>query len=76
MPYQSTADLPEGVQEHLPQHAQEIYLAAYNNATKEYANPGKRRGNETLEEVTRKVAWAAVKKDYIKDPISGAWREK
>jgi cation transport regulator len=76
LPYQSTTELPDGVRNNLPQHAQEIYLAAYNNALEEYNGPERRRGNESLEEVASKVAWAAVKKDYIKDSISGVWRKK
>jgi cation transport regulator len=76
MPYQSTIELPEGVRDNLPEHAQEIYLAAYNNAFEEYSDPQKRRGNETLEEVARKVAWAAVKKEYVKDSATGHWRKR
>ncbi|MFP4897032.1 ChaB family protein [Paraburkholderia sp. EG304] len=29
VPYFSNADLPESVRDHLPQHAQEIYRAAF-----------------------------------------------
>jgi cation transport regulator len=32
MPYQSIVDLPPAVSEHLPIHAREIFLAAFNNA--------------------------------------------
>ena len=76
MPYQNIFELPEGVRENLPEHAQEIYLSAYNNAVEEYNDPKKRRGNEDLETVARKVAWAAVKKEYNKDPASGKWVKK
>ena len=37
MPYRSTVDLPPAVRERLPIHAQEIFLAAFNNAFEEYA---------------------------------------
>jgi len=60
MPYRNTADLPSSVRAHLPQHAQEIYLAAFNNAWNEYAD---RHDRETL---AHKVAWAAVKRAYVK----------
>jgi cation transport regulator len=43
MPYQSTMELPEGVRDNLPEHAQEIYLAAYNNAVEEYSDPPPRQ---------------------------------
>ena len=32
MPYKTLSDLPESVRKHLPKHAQEIYLEAFNNA--------------------------------------------
>ncbi len=73
MPYEDVEELPEGVKNNLPQHAREIYLAAYNNAAEEYADPQKRRGKAGLEEVARKVAWAAVKREYRKDPETGEW---
>jgi cation transport regulator len=76
MPYQNIADLPEGVRSNLPEHAQEIYLAAYNNAVKEYSDRSKRRGNESLEEVARKVAWAGVEQTYKKDSKTGKWLKK
>ena len=66
MPYQHRQDLPQSVQAHLPKHAQEIYLAAFNHAWQEYQNPEDRQGDDTLEEVAHKVAWAAVKKKYKK----------
>jgi cation transport regulator len=32
MPYRSIADLPPRIREHLPPHAQEIFLEAFNYA--------------------------------------------
>ncbi len=60
MPYREISDLPDSVKNHLPHHAQEIYLAAFNNAWEEYAT------REDREVVAHKVAWAAVKKQYVK----------
>lgn len=74
MPYRATEDLPASVREALPEHAQEIYRAAYNNAWEEYADPNQRRGDEAREDVSRKVAWSAVKQHYEKDAASGEWR--
>ncbi len=76
MPYQSIRDLPESVRNHLPEHAQEIYRAAYNNAWEEYKTPEKRRNNESREEAAHRVAWAAVKNEYAKDEKTGEWAEK
>ena len=73
MPYIDISELPPGIRKLLPRHAQEIFVAAYNNAWEEYQNPTKRRGNTGIEEVARRVAWAAVKKEFTKDPESGKW---
>lgn len=45
MPYRTTDDLPPRVRDHLPSHAQEIFLEAYNSAYQEYADPHKRRAS-------------------------------
>jgi cation transport regulator len=73
VPYIDISELPPGIRKLLPRHAQEIFVAAYNNAWEEYQNPIKRRGNTGIEEVARRVAWAAVKKEFTKDPESGKW---
>jgi cation transport regulator len=65
MPYQTIDDLPDSVQSHLPKHAQEIFLAAFNNAEKEYGS----------EETAFRVAWSAVKRDYEKGS-DGKWHKK
>ncbi|HEY9052700.1 MAG TPA: ChaB family protein [Gammaproteobacteria bacterium] len=66
MPYKTLSDLPASITEHLPRHAQEIYLAAFNNAWDEYKDPKNRRDDSSREEVAHKVAWAAVKTSYEK----------
>jgi cation transport regulator len=66
MPYKSTRDLPGAVRDNLPEHAQDIFKEAFNSAWDEYADPDKRRGHESQEEVSFKVAWAAVKNEYEK----------
>ena len=60
MPYWTIADLPDSVQRHLPEHAQEIYREAFNHAWAEYS------GDPRLEEIAHRIAWAAVKKSYAK----------
>jgi cation transport regulator len=62
LPYASIKDLPLPLQAHLPPHAQEIYLAAFNNAWTEYAS----RGPLQRERTAHRVAWAAVKRKYLK----------
>lgn len=66
MPYGNTSELPERVRNNLPEHAQHIYMEAYNNAEKQYRDPSKRTRGGTLEEVCNRVAWAAVKREYKK----------
>lgn len=67
MPYQHIADLPDSVRKHLPKHGQEIYQAAFNNAWDEYNHD---------EERAHRVAWAAVKHEYVKDEQSGDWKAR
>ncbi|BAY98395.1 ChaB family protein [Tolypothrix tenuis PCC 7101] len=65
MPYQDIADLPDSVKNHLPKHAKEIFLAAFNHALSEYGE----------EETAFKVAWASVKRDYEKG-ADDEWHKK
>ena len=67
MPYKSNSELPERVRENLPEHGQDIYREAFNNAWEEYKEPSERRGNESREEVSHKVAWSAIEKAYHKN---------
>lgn len=76
MPYQSNQALPDSVKNHLPKAAQDIYREAFNHAYEEYKHPKKRHDPaESLEEVSHRVAWSAVKKKYVKNP-DGNWRPK
>jgi cation transport regulator len=74
MPYKTTSELPDSVKNALPSHAQDIYLAAFNHAWEEYKAPQKRATSESREEVAHKVAWAAVKKKYIK--MGDNWKRR
>lgn len=65
MPYETIDDLPDRVKDHLPKHAQEIFLKAFNNAFKEYPT----------EAQAFKVAWSAVKHEYEKGS-DGQWQKK
>ena len=67
MPYDSTSDLPEDVRGHLPDHAQDIYRAAFNSAWDEYDHDEAR---------AHRVAWGAVERDYEKDDDTGQWKRK
>jgi len=67
MPYVTTDQLPASLRERLPAHAQEIFLAAFNNAWRSHA----RDNPERLEEIAHRIAWAAVKRKFRK--IGDAW---
>ena len=67
MPYDDIDSLPESVRNVFPQHAQEIYRAAYNSTWGQYENDEDRQGDDTREEVSHKVAWSAVKQKYDKE---------
>ena len=75
MPYKKKSDLPDGVKDNLPAHAQDIYKEAYNSAWNEYKDPDDRRDDASREEVSHRVAWAAVKKKYEKND-NDKWVEK
>lgn len=75
MPYQTRDDLPASVRHVLPEHAQDIFKDAFNNAIKEYQNPNKRRDNSNPETIAFRVAWAAVEKVYHKG-TDGHWERK
>jgi cation transport regulator len=51
------------VQAHLPLHAQDIYREAFNHAFAAHVGDPK--------EAAHRVAWAAVKRGYVK--IGGSW---
>jgi cation transport regulator len=59
MPYSNNTDLPPGVRHALPEHAQDIYRAAFNNA---WYN----RGGQADEGLAHRIAWTAVKRSYQK----------
>ena len=62
MPYATNRDLPPSIQQALPEHAQDIFRAAFNAAWTSYG----RRDPAHREEIAHRVAWAAVKRRYRK----------
>ncbi|WP_337022821.1 MULTISPECIES: putative cation transport regulator ChaB [unclassified Pantoea] len=75
MPYKSRDSLPDSVKHVLPAHAQDIYLAAFNSAWDEYKDKKDRQDDSSREEVSHKVAWAAVKHTYEKGS-DDKWHKK
>jgi cation transport regulator len=75
MPYRNVSELPPAVREHLPPHAQAIYMKAFNHAWMQYADPEKRRKKRPREASAHSVAWAAVERLYEKS-ADGRWRQR
>lgn len=75
MPYDKNSELPDQVQNNLPQKAQTIYRKAFNSAWDEYDSPEKRKDGADREETAHRVAWSAVKKSYRKND-QGRWVSK
>jgi cation transport regulator len=67
MPYSKKSDLPDSVKNNLPDHAQDIYMSAYNSAWDEYKDAKDRQDNKSREETAHAVAWSAVKNKYKKN---------
>jgi cation transport regulator len=65
MPYRINEDLPPRVRTHLPEHAQDIYREAFNHAYAAHT------GDPRQEEAAHRIAWAAVKRSYVK--IGDQW---
>lgn len=75
MPYKHNSELPKGVRNNLPSHAQDIYREAFNNAWEQYKSPDKRKLGGTRDEAAHRVAWSAVEKKYEKTR-DGSWVKK
>jgi cation transport regulator len=60
MPYAHNQELPVNLQHILPLHAQDIYREAFNHAFEAYS------GDARQEEAAHRIAWAAVKRSYVK----------
>jgi cation transport regulator len=69
MPYRMKSDLPLSVRHHLPEHAQDIYRAAFNHAYAAHA------GEPDQERRAHMIAWAAVKRSYVKAGANWVPRE-
>jgi cation transport regulator len=68
MPYENNGELPASIRHSLPDHAQDIYRAAFNSAFVAHA------GDPRREEAAHRIAWAAVKRSYVQ--VNGYWIEK
>jgi cation transport regulator len=60
MPYRANQDLPPFMRRHMPPHAQDTYRKVFNHAFAAHA------GDPRQEEAAHRIAWAAVKRGYVK----------
>jgi cation transport regulator len=65
MPYDKVTELPKGVRNNLPRHAQDIYKEAFNSAEEQYDEESR----------AHRVAWSAVEQKYEKND-KGNWVSK
>ncbi|MEX0752192.1 MAG: ChaB family protein [Xanthobacteraceae bacterium] len=68
MPYRTNEDLPLSVRRHLPAHGRDIYREAFNHAFAAHV------GDPRQEEAAHRIAWAAVKRTYVK--VGDKWVSK
>lgn len=61
VPYSDNSELPSAVRRHLPEHARDIYREAFNHAYDAHS------GDPRREEAAHRIAWAAVKRRYVKE---------
>lgn len=59
----------------LPKHAQEVYQKAYEKAIEQFGNAGN-PSDRAFDETAHKMAWAAVKQEYLIDYHTGDWKRK
>lgn len=65
MTFKSNNELPERVQNRLPESAQDLFRDAYNKALERFADSKKLKYGDTREETCYKAAWDAVKEKYV-----------
>lgn len=67
MYYKDTVNLPESIQQNLPEYAQEIYLDAFNKALKGYKDPYCMDKMDKRRRVAHRIAWNTVKSKFVKN---------
>ncbi|MBD2664631.1 ChaB family protein [Richelia sinica FACHB-800] len=65
MSYTRISDLPEDIQERLPEHAQQMFVAAFNAAQRDGMD----------EDSAVEVAWSSVRNEYESNS-EGRWQRK
>jgi len=75
MSYESNTDLPAKIAKVLPDHAQDIYREAYNDAYDEIKQPVGDKDEVGRDDSAARLAWEAIKDNYHKG-MDGKWYPK
>lgn len=73
MSYSTVTELPKAIRDELPEHAQEIYRAAYNLTIEEHRAADHDQDEHELQEMADQAAWQRVQMEYDRDD-TGKWR--
>jgi cation transport regulator len=73
MTYNTVKELPKDIRERLPEHAQEIYCAAYNLTVEEHLASHHNHDENELQDMADQAAWQRVQMEYHQDD-TGNWR--
>jgi cation transport regulator len=73
LPYYKNSDLPDHVKSGLPDHGQDLYREAYNDAWDIFRDPARRDEGRDHEACSHDHAWAAIEAKYEQNS-RGSWR--
>lgn len=75
MYYQNLSDLPQDVQETLPEAGQQLYMGAFNDAWQRY-DPESDSSEASKHDVVHREAWAIVEEAYVREGNRWVQRKK
>jgi cation transport regulator len=70
MRYENKSELPPTIRDILPEHAQELYLQAYQKAWDEYEEG---QGYLSRDTMAHQQGYTAVQHEYVQDEGTGKW---
>jgi cation transport regulator len=73
---ESEVTVPQTVRDVLPEAAQQVYVAAYARSWDEYDAATGNSESTAREAVASRDAWAAVTREFERDPVTFKWHRK
>jgi cation transport regulator len=70
MRYENKSELPPTIRDILPEHAQDLYLQAYQKAWDEYEEG---QGYLSRDTMAHQQGYTAVRHEYVQDQGTGKW---